>query len=106
MNTSKAFEALSNITNLELLSLLKEHEEYSPTPATGGIREFGVCLSFIQRKIGLSKLTLSQYLLTLCKAGLVNVEYLGQCAYYKRNKKNILALAEFITSNQNSVNLG
>lgn len=106
MNPSEAFKALSNATNLELLGLLKEPEKHFTLPATADIYEFGVCISCIQKKMGLSKLTLSQYLSTLHKAGLVTVKYLGQCAYYKRNDKNIFALADFIASNQNSMKSG
>ncbi len=96
MNPSKAFAALSNATNLEILDLLKEPDKHFPMLKTADIYNFGVGINCIQNKINLSQFTVSQYLWILCQAGLVTVNYVGQLAYYKRNEKNIIALAEFI----------
>jgi DNA-binding transcriptional ArsR family regulator len=46
--------------------------------------------------IGLSQSTVSGYLATLQRVGLVEVRRIGQWTYYKRNEATISALAEII----------
>lgn len=99
MNPLEAFKALSNDTRLEILAWLKEPKKHFPPQSACDVRDVGVCVSDIQKKVGLSQSTVSQYLSTLQKAGLVTATRVGQWTYYKRNEKNIAILAEFIKSN-------
>ena len=56
----------------------------------------GVCVSSIQEGVGLSQSTVSDYLATLQRAGLVEARRIGQWTYYKRNEANISAFAKLI----------
>ena len=76
------FKALSNRTRLDILKGLKDPENHFPPQDEGGV--------------GLSQSTVSDYLATLQRAGLVEVRRIGQWTYYKRNEAAISALAEFI----------
>lgn len=49
-----------------------------------------------QEGVGLSQSTVSDYLATLQRAGLVEVRRIGQWTYYKRNEATIRALDEII----------
>ncbi|MCL7163921.1 helix-turn-helix domain-containing protein, partial [Escherichia coli] len=46
--------------------------------------------------VGLSQSTVSDYLATLQRAGLVEATRIGSWTYYKRNEATISALAEII----------
>ncbi|WP_441973683.1 ArsR/SmtB family transcription factor [Paenibacillus sp. 2KB_20] len=50
----------------------------------------------LQDGVGLSQSTVSDYLATLQRVGLVEVRRIGQWTYYKRNEATISALAEII----------
>ncbi|WP_430185754.1 ArsR/SmtB family transcription factor [Paenibacillus lautus] len=50
----------------------------------------------LQEGVGLSQSTVSDYLATLQRVGLVEVRRIGQWTYYKRNEATISALAEII----------
>ena len=67
-----------------------------PSGQQGDVLTVGVCVSSIQEGVGLSQSTVSDYLATLQRAGLVEVRRIGQWTYYKRNEANIKALAEII----------
>ena len=56
----------------------------------------GVCVSSIQAKANLSPSTVSNYLDTLQRAGLLLSERHGKWTYYRRNEETIRALAEFV----------
>ncbi|EMT50063.1 MULTISPECIES: ArsR/SmtB family transcription factor [Brevibacillus] len=90
------FKALSNETRLQILDWLKEPEKHFPPQEGGDCRKIGVCVSHIQEKAGLSQSTVSQYLLTLQRAGLLEVYRYGQWTYYKRNEQKLKELAAFI----------
>ena len=56
----------------------------------------GVSVSSIQAKASLSPSTVSNYLDTLQRAGLLLSERHGKWTYYRRNEETIRALAEFV----------
>jgi DNA-binding transcriptional ArsR family regulator len=99
MDPIKALKALSNETRLQILVWLKEPEKHFPPQEAGDVCEVGVCVSDIQEKVNLSQSTVSQYLSILQKAGLVTATRMGQWTYYKRNERNVAALADFIKTN-------
>ncbi|MGB9992289.1 ArsR/SmtB family transcription factor [Massilia sp. SM-13] len=96
MDLLEIFKALSNRTRLEILKRLKDPANSFPPQDEGDVHTVGVCVSSIQEGIGLSQSTVSDYLATLQRAGLVEVQRIGQWTYYKRNEKAIRALAELI----------
>lgn len=96
MDLLDIFKALSNRTRLEILKRLKDPANNFPPQDEGDVHKVGVCVSSIQEGIGLSQSTVSDYLATLQRAGLVDVQRVGQWTYYKRNEEAIAALAKFI----------
>jgi len=96
MDLLDIFKALSNRTRLEILKRLKDPANSFPPQDEGDVHTVGVCVSSIQEGIGLSQSTVSDYLATLQRAGLVDVQRVGQWTYYKRNEEAISALAELI----------
>lgn len=96
MELLEIFKALSNPTRLEILKGLKDPAKNFPPQDEGDVLTVGVCVSSIQEGIGLSQSTVSGYLATLQRVGLVEVRRIGQWTYYKRNEATISALAEII----------
>ncbi len=92
----EVFKALSNRTRLDILKGLKDPENNFPPQDEGDVHTVGVCVSSIQEGVGLSQSTVSDYLATLQRAGLVNVRRIGQWTYYKRNEEAINELVELI----------
>ena len=96
MDLLEIFKALSNRTRLEIVRGLKDPVKNFPPQDEGDVHTVGVCVSSIQEGVGLSQSTVSDYLATLQRAGLVDVQRIGQWTYYKRNEAAISALAELI----------
>ncbi|KIP96500.1 MULTISPECIES: metalloregulator ArsR/SmtB family transcription factor [Pseudomonas] len=96
MELIEVFKALSNPTRLAILKGLKDPAKNFPPQDEGDVLTVGVCVSSIQEGIGLSQSTVSGYLATLQRVGLVEVRRIGQWTYYKRNEATIGALAEVI----------
>jgi ArsR family transcriptional regulator len=96
MDLLEIFKALSNRTRLEILKRLKDPVTNFPPQDEGDVHTVGVCVSSIQEGVGLSQSTVSDYLATLQRAGLVEVQRIGQWTYYKRNEEAISTLAELI----------
>ncbi|KGE68602.1 MULTISPECIES: ArsR/SmtB family transcription factor [Pseudomonas] len=96
MDLLEIFKALSNRTRLEILKGLKDPEKNFPPQDEGDVHTVGVCVSSIQEGVGLSQSTVSDYLATLHRAGLIETRRIGQWTYYKRNEATISALSEII----------
>ena len=96
MDLLEIFKALSNRTRLEIVQGLKDPEKNFPPQDEGDVHTVGVCVSSIQEGVGLSQSTVSNYLTTLQRAGLVEARRVGQWTYYKRNEATIRALAEIM----------
>jgi DNA-binding transcriptional ArsR family regulator len=97
MELLEVFKALSNETRLQIVQWLKEPELHFPKPRYGDIHEDGVCVSDIQKKVGLSQSTVSLYLSMLQKAGLIKAKRIGQFTYYKRDEENIKKVMEWLS---------
>ena len=97
MNQVEIFKALSNKTRLQILTWLKEPEANFPDQHTYGY-DNGVCVGQIQTKAGLTQSTVSEYLSTLQRAGLVKSTRVGQWTYYQRNEEAFAALSQLIQS--------
>lgn len=86
------FKALSNKTRLEILGLLREPEKNFPLQDKSEKFE-GVCVGHIQKKLGITQSTVSEYLSILQRTGLVTANRKGQWTYYKRNEEVIKQIA-------------
>lgn len=95
MDHVEIFKALSNKTRLQILTWLREPELNFPAQLEYGYEE-GVCVGSIQQKAGLTQSTVSEYLATLQRAGLVTSVRKGQWTYYKRNEEAFAALSQLI----------
>lgn len=89
------FKALSNSTRLEILNLLKEPDKNFPLQEKAENVE-GVCVGHIQKKLGVTQSTVSEYLTMLQRAGLIIATRKGQWTYYKRNEQAIKQLAAIL----------
>lgn len=96
MELIDVFKALSNPTRLQIVKGLKDPEKNFPPQDEGDVHAVGVCVSSIQEGIGLSQSTVSGYLATLQRVGLVEVRRIGQWTYYKRNEAAIKSFAEAV----------
>lgn len=99
MNLKQAIEigkCLSNGTRLEILEWLKQPEMNFPKNTTNIPNSEGVCLSFINEKAGLSQSTISNYLNSMERCGLLELKRLGKWTYFKRNQKTIDEYLDFI----------
>jgi DNA-binding transcriptional ArsR family regulator len=97
MDQVDIFKALSNKSRLQILGWLKDPEHHFPEQSALGF-EHGVCVGQIQRKAGLTQSTISEYLATLQRSGLVSSVRVGQWTYYRRNEQTFKALSEIINS--------
>jgi ArsR family transcriptional regulator len=97
MDHLEIFKALSNKSRLQILNWLKDPAQHFPEQQSLGYQS-GVCVGQIQKKTGLTQSTVSEYLTTLQRAGLVEVTRVGQWSYYRRNEATFAALSEFIES--------
>lgn len=88
IDVSEALKALDNPTRLAILAWLKEPGKNFPEQEVDA-DEFGVCVSIIQERVGLSQSTVSLYLAALQRAQLVTSRRIGPWTYYKRHEKNI-----------------
>jgi ArsR family transcriptional regulator len=89
----EAFKALANPVRLQLLQWLRDPREHFPVE--DGIAdpdEVGVCVSHIQAKTGLAQSTVSAYMASLERAGLVRSTRVGKWTHYKRDEERIGAL--------------
>ena len=97
MDQVEIFKALSNKSRLQILNWLKEPETNFPDQAVHGYAN-GVCVGQIQIKAGLTQSTVSEYLSTLQRAGLVKSIRVGQWTYYQRNEEGFALLNQIIQS--------
>ena len=93
MDIIPILKALSNEKRLSILRWLKDSRKHFQSSHCD-IEKDGVCVGLIEKKVGLSQSTVSQYLVLLQQAGLITTERKGQWTYCKRNEKTIKALIE------------
>jgi len=96
MDLVEISKVLSNKTRLNILNWLKNPEEHFPFQHIKGDFEDGVCVQFIGEKSGLSLSTISHYLSTMQRAGLVIQSRFGKYTYYKRNEETIANYINFL----------
>ena len=79
---------MANAKRLEILQLLKTPEVFFENDGCE-IKNGGVCIKSIERKIGLSQSTVSHYINVLCQADLIEIERVGQWSYCKIKSKTL-----------------
>lgn len=99
-NELDVLKALANEKRLQILHWLKVPEQHFPPHREIDGFGQGVCVTFIQAKLGLSQAATSQYLTILQKAGLLIATRIGKYTYYRRDES---ALARFITQLQDVI---
>ncbi|ARS52488.1 transcriptional regulator [Kushneria konosiri] len=82
MDINTILSALANPVRLDIVCWLKEPERHFP-PQKEIAPPGGICVSHIREKTGLSQPTISLYLSTLSRAGLVSSQRVGQWTYYR-----------------------
>ncbi|MFG2002974.1 ArsR/SmtB family transcription factor [Spirillospora sp. NPDC048911] len=93
----EAFKALANPVRLQLLQWLRDPEAHFPVhEGIADPHEVGVCVSHIQAKTGLAQSTVSAYMASLQRAGLVRSTRVGKWTHYKRDEERIAQLVELM----------
>lgn len=96
VNEVVIFKALANESRLHILRLLKDPDKnFGPAP-NGECRGRRVCVGEIQKKLGLSQSTASQYLAQLQQAGLIEAKRCGQWTFYVRNEDTLSRVGAFL----------
>lgn len=93
----EAFKALGNPARLQIMRWLKDPEtHFAEYEATADRESVGVCVTHIQAKAGLAQSTVSSYMSTLERAGLVRPTRVGKWTHYRRDEEGLARLAEAI----------
>ena len=86
----EALKALANPVRLQIMEWLRDPEgEFADYDPIADRAEVGVCASHIQAKTGLSQSTISSYMTTLERAGLVRSTRVGKWTHYQRNEDQL-----------------
>ncbi|WP_026556209.1 ArsR/SmtB family transcription factor [Arthrobacter sp. 35W] len=95
-----ALKALANPVRLQIMDWLRdpvaEFAEYDPIADR---IEVGVCGSHIKAKSGLAQSTVSSYMTTLERAGLVQSTRVGKWTHYRRNETLLRQVGDKIAGN-------
>lgn len=89
MDIVEISKVLSNPIRLKILRWLREPEKNFPPHQDIDHFDDGVCVGYIQDKIGLSQSTTSTYLSMMQNAELVIPTRHGKWTYYKRNENTL-----------------
>lgn len=95
MDLEKALNALKNPTRRNILSWLRDRSNFPPALPEHADLE-GVCVGYIQEKVGLSQSTISNYMGLLKEVGFVTSERHGQWTFYRRDEEAIRTFLDAI----------
>ncbi|KQM16797.1 ArsR family transcriptional regulator [Plantibacter sp. Leaf171] len=94
-----ALKALANPVRLEIVQWLRDPEvafaDYEPIANRA---EVGACVSHIQAKSGLAQSTISAYMGTLERAGLVHPTRVGKWTHYRLDEDRLRRVGDAIGS--------
>lgn len=93
ININDILKALANDKRLLILQWLKNPGDHF-TSDKCDVNTQGVCVGLIEKKIGLSQSTVSQYLLQLQRADLITMERVGQWTFCKLNQNTVTELIQ------------
>jgi DNA-binding transcriptional ArsR family regulator len=83
----EALKALANPVRLQIMEWLRDPEtEFAGYDPIADRAEVGACVSHIQAKSGLAQSTISSYMATLERAGLVTSTRVGKWTHYRRDE--------------------
>jgi DNA-binding transcriptional ArsR family regulator len=92
-----ALKALANPVRLQIMEWLRDPEtEFAGYDPIADRAEVGACVSHIQAKSGLAQSTISSYMATLERAGLVTSTRVGKWTHYKRNDDILRRVGETV----------
>ncbi|MFD8232616.1 ArsR/SmtB family transcription factor [Streptomyces sp. NPDC059696] len=93
----EVFKALGNPARLQIMQWLKDPEaHFGAYEPIADRRTVGVCVTHIQAKAGLAQSTVSSYMSTLERAGLVRPTRIGKWTHYRRDEERLTRLAQAI----------
>nr|WP_225448049.1 metalloregulator ArsR/SmtB family transcription factor [Streptacidiphilus sp. P02-A3a] len=93
----EVFKALANPARLQIMAWLKDPEaHFEAYQPIADRRSVGVCVTHIQAKLGLAQSTVSSYMGTLERAGLVRPTRIGKWTHYRRDEERLARLAREI----------
>ncbi|MEV4175990.1 metalloregulator ArsR/SmtB family transcription factor [Nonomuraea sp. NPDC049709] len=91
------FKALANPVRLQLLQWLRDPEHHFPVAeGIADPHEVGVCVSHLQAKTGLAQSTVSAYMASLERAGLVRSTRVGKWTHYRRDEERIAGIIDLL----------
>jgi ArsR family transcriptional regulator len=90
------FKALANPVRLQILGWLRDPEKNFLEERGPMTVDAGVCVSHIQQKAGLAQSTVSAYMASLQRAGLVRATRLGKWTHYRRDEERIARLVDVL----------
>lgn len=97
LDTVEALKALANPARLQIMDWLRDpHDEFAQWEPIADRDEVGVCVSHLQAKSGLAQSTVSSYMTTLERAGLVRSTRIGKWIHYRRNEHTLSRLADML----------
>jgi DNA-binding transcriptional ArsR family regulator len=87
---AEALKALANPARLQLMQWLREPvESFAEFEPIADRETVGVCVTHLQAKSGLAQSTVSSYMTTLERAGLVTSTRVGKWTHYRRDETRI-----------------
>ena len=93
----EVFKALGNPARLQILQWLKDPDEnfgdFEPIADRDSV---GVCVTHIQAKAQLAQSTVSSYMNTLERAGLVRSTRVGKWTHYRRDEERLAQVARTV----------
>ncbi|MEW2131745.1 metalloregulator ArsR/SmtB family transcription factor [Streptomyces sp. NPDC005435] len=97
VETLEAFKALANPVRLQIMRWLRNPDaEFAAYEPIADRDTVGVCVSHIQAKSGLAQSTVSSYMATLERAGLVRSTRVGKWTHYRRDEERLRRLSEAV----------
>jgi len=91
----EVLKALGNPTRLQIMEWLRTPEEsFQAYPPIADRSEVGVCVTHLAAKTGLAQSTISTYMGSLERAGLVSSTRVGKWTHYRRNDALVEELVE------------
>lgn len=95
----EALKALANPMRLQIMEWLRDPEgEFAEWDPIADRAEIGVCASHIQAKAGLAQSTVSAYMNTLERAGLVRSTRVGKWTHYRRDEDLLRRVGDAVGS--------
>ncbi|MGJ0184980.1 ArsR/SmtB family transcription factor [Corynebacterium glyciniphilum] len=93
-----ALKALANPVRLQIMDWLRNPDiEFADYEPIADRNEVGACVSHIQAKSGLAQSTVSSYMATLERAGLVHSTRVGKWTHYKRDEERLSQVSQAVS---------